>query len=365
MTVPALAFCCAFASGALGRLAPASWRPVAGAAYSADVGSPVISRIFGVALAGPQLPKWSAQTGIRPQLLMSFQAWCHRPSPARLLAQARQDQVTSVMITWDPWCPTPRGASSRQERRKQPRFSNAAIASGRWDGYIRSWARAVRDSGLTVYVRYAHEMNGGWYPWRWDPRAFVAAWRHVVGLFRKEHVTNARFVWSGSPGTATVSARRAARVLAYWPGRSDVSYVGNTVIDFGGRRHTHTISQFAPALAWAHKTLRRPVMLTEVDTQFAGRVTWIDQLAAYAAATPWLKAIVWSQLPSYGAAHMRVGDLRWQVATDTGGSKAALRAVAAIMNAPGGATRRAGPPPSRASAGYLPRPDTSSSWPPV
>jgi hypothetical protein len=334
VTAPALALCCAFAIGAL-HVAPPSWRPSGAAVYSADVGSKVTARIFGVALAGPELPRWSAETGIRPQLLMSFQAWCHRASPAKVLAQARADHVTSVMITWDPWCPTPAGDSAAQEGRDQPRFANWTIAAGHWDGYIRSWADTVRNSGLTVYVRYAHEMNGTWYPWHWGPRAYVAAWRHVVTLFRRQHASNARFVWSGGWGTPKLTPGWTAGIRAYWPGRSYVSYVGDTAINFGGAQHTHLVSQFKPVLAWAHRAFGRPLMLTEVNTEYAGRVAWIHHLAAYAAATPWLKAIVWSQLPSYGAADMAVGDMKWQVADDSHGSKAALRALAAVMDRPG------------------------------
>lgn len=36
-----------------------------------------------------------------------------------------------------------------------------------------------------------------------------------------------------------------------------------------------------------------------------------------------------------GAAHLHTGNLSWQVASDNGGAKAALRALAATMNKPG------------------------------
>jgi hypothetical protein len=31
---------------------------------------------------------------------------------------------------------------------------------------------------------------------------------------------------------------------------------------------------------------------------------------------PWIKAVLWSQLPSRGAKQMNVGDLRWNVQND-------------------------------------------------
>jgi hypothetical protein len=340
LTVPALILGCAFASGALGRLTPSSWHPITGQAYSSDVSSPLISRVFGVALAGSQLPKWSTLTGVKPQLLMSFQAWCQRPSPARLLAEDRAKHVSMALITWEPWCPTPRGLPARQEGARQPAFSNAAIAAGRLDSYIRSYADAVRDSGITVYIRYAHEMNGNWYPWRWNPRIYVKAWRHVVTIFREQHATNARFVWAGLWRAGQVTAPEIRHLLAYWPGRSYVDDIGTTAINFGGD-HLHPVKDLEPILAAMHRRLNLPVLLTEVNTEYAGRVAWIDSLAVYAASTPWLTGIVWCQLPSYGAAsRMTTGNMNWQAATDSGGSKAALRALAATMNKPGQATSR-------------------------
>jgi hypothetical protein len=334
LTVPALIACSAFASGALGRLTPRSWQPITGPVYSTDDATPQLARILGVALTGPQLPKWAGLTGVRPQLLMSFQNWCDRPSPARLLAQDKAVHVTMALITWDPWCPTPRGLPDRIEGRRQPAFSNAAIASGRLDRYIRSYADAVRDSGLTVYIRYAHEMNGTWYPWQWNPRLYIRAWRHVVTIFGQEHAVNARFVWSGLWPAGPASATAVKHLLAYWPGRSYVSDIGTTAINFGAD-HRHPVSQLTPIIATMHKRLRMPVMLTEVNTEYAGRAGWIRSLASYAARTPWLSGIVWCQLPSYGAAHLDTGDMSWQLAADTGGSKAALRTLAATMNKPG------------------------------
>lgn len=340
LTVPALILCCAFASGALSRLTPPSWHPITGQVYSSDVSSPLVSRIFGVAVAGSQLPKWSTLTGVRPQLLMSFQAWCQRPSPARLLAEDRAEHISMALITWDPWCPTARGLPNSREGARQPAFSNAAIAAGRLDSYIRSYADAVRESGITVYIRYAHEMNGTWYPWRWNPKMYVRAWRHVVTIFRQQHAANAKFVWAGLWPANQVTAKQTRRLLAFWPGRAYVDDIGTTTINFGGA-HLHPVKTFEPIIAAMHRRLRLPVMLTEVNTEYAGRVAWINSLTAYAARTPWLAGVVWCQLPSYGAAaHMSTGDMSWQAATDPGGSQAALRALAEAMNKPGQAPRR-------------------------
>jgi hypothetical protein len=45
------------------------------------------------------------------------------------------------------------------------RESLAAIASGRYDAYLRQFAAEVRALRAPVALSFAHEMNGSWYPW--------------------------------------------------------------------------------------------------------------------------------------------------------------------------------------------------------
>jgi len=64
----------------------------------------------------------------------------------------------------------------------------AAISAGQYDAYLRSYATQVREFGYPVILSFAPEANGSWYPWGWtrtSPAAWVAAWRHVVTVFRR------------------------------------------------------------------------------------------------------------------------------------------------------------------------------------
>src|SRR5258708_33150160 len=65
--------------------------------------------------------------------------------------------------------------------------SISAIAAGVYDSYLRSYAHTVRSFGHPVVIGFGHEMNAAWYSWGYGhvpPRTFVAAWRHIVTLFR-------------------------------------------------------------------------------------------------------------------------------------------------------------------------------------
>jgi hypothetical protein len=317
LTVPALLFCSAYASGVLKNVAPHSWHPIQAAPVSeTGLGAPLGKRIFGVALAGNALRKWYRGTRVHPELLMSFQNWSGEPTPTSILTEDRAVGIHAAMITWEPWQPPPIGSLSTEQGRPQPGYRNRAIAAGKWDGYITKYAQAVAGfRGIRVYIRFAHEMNGNWYPWSHNPKAYVAAWRHIRQIFRQQGATNAEFVWSGSWGEGPPDDAWRQNLMKYWPGRKYVDVIGTTMINFGGQ-HTHPVGVYKQRIKLLHHRLRRPVMLTEVNTEQQGRIAWMQHLASYAAHTSWLTGVVWSQAPSHGAKDMITGKLNWQIWQD-------------------------------------------------
>ena len=44
-------------------------------------------------------------------------------------------------------------------------------------------------------VRYAHEMNGNWYPWGQFPIEYIASFQMVAGVLRNQ-TCNAAMVWA-------------------------------------------------------------------------------------------------------------------------------------------------------------------------
>jgi beta-mannanase len=211
----------------------------------------------------------------------------------------------------------------RRQARMQARFSNRAIAGGAQDLYIARFARSVARFDGVVYLRYAHEMNGFWYPWSADAAAYVRAWRRVVRLFRAEGADNARFVWSVNLNLYESRSEWLRNARRYWPGARYVDAVGSTMINFGGAKQ-YTVDRFEPALGLLHRDFRKPVVLAETNTELAGHLGWLRDLGAMLERTPWIRALAWSQLPSRGAvqAAAETGDLGWDVARDP---KAAAR----------------------------------------
>jgi hypothetical protein len=82
----------------------------------------------------------------------------------------------------------------------QPKFSLASITRGDHDAFLTQWARAAHAWGHPLFLDFNSEMNGWWWPWSEQvngnaPGDYVAAWQHVVDLFRREGATNVTWLW--------------------------------------------------------------------------------------------------------------------------------------------------------------------------
>jgi hypothetical protein len=231
-----------------------------------------------------------------------------------------------VLVTWEPWKPVPVALGTLAQAVPQPGYRNIEIARGAQDDYIFRFARSLAAFHGTVYLRYAHEMNGYWYPWSHGARAYVWAWRRVVRIFRLVHARNVRLVWSVNPSLYDDEATWRRGVAPYWPGRRYVDVVGSTMINFGGSK-TYPVASFAPRLQWLRARYRKPITLAEVNTAYGGRLPWLQDLRGMLAGAPWIRGVVWSQLPSRGHAHqVGTGDVDWDVTQDPA-SAADLRAI--------------------------------------
>ena len=102
--------------------------------------------------------------------------------------------------------------------------SVAAIAAGEYDDYLRSFAHRVREFGHAVVIGFGHEMNASWYSWGYHhvkASTFVAAWRHIVSLFRAQGAENVTWLW-----TINQDLKSTGPLVSWWPGARYVTWVG-------------------------------------------------------------------------------------------------------------------------------------------
>ena len=273
-------------------------------------------RLFGIYVDPWHADEWAGAVGGAPQALATFEAFSRRRTLARFEAESARHGVRRILVSWEPWTPVPSELGVAAQARPQPGMRNIDIARGAQDRYIIRFARSLARFPGTVYLRFAHEMNGYWYPWSHDPVAYRWAWRRVVRLVRGIGARNVRFVWSVNPNL--YEGRRVWRTTLrrYWPGRRFVDVVGTTMINFGGSKE-YDIPRFAPRLQELHRRYRRPVFLTETNTAAYGAALWLQALRGMLAGMPWVRGVFWSQLPSRGKVQQHdTGALDWDVRQD-------------------------------------------------
>jgi len=278
---------------------------------------PTPNRAFGVYVDPWHIDDWTAKVGATPTIAAKFEAFWRRQTITKFTDEVERRGIRRILVSWEPWKPVPTKLGVLRQARPQPGYTNQDIANGVQDPYIRRFARNLSSFDGTVYLRYAHEMNGFWYPWSHDPVGYRRAWRHIVRVFRDAGAWNVRFVWSINPNLYDPSIDHWVEGLQrYWPGSSYVDVLGSTMINFGGRK-TYGVEPFERRLRALHRSYGKNVVLTEVNTQWGGRVHWLVALRGMLARMRWIEAVVWSQLPSRAEAQFNgPGDLHWDVQRD-------------------------------------------------
>jgi hypothetical protein len=274
-------------------------------------------RVFGVYVDPWHVDDWARAVGAAPQATAKFESFSRNRTLGKYAAESRRQGIRRMLVSWEPWTPVPAALGVDAQSRPQPGYTNLDIARGAQDRYVMRFARSLAKFPGTVWLRYAHEMNGYWYPWSRDARAYVWAWRRIVRLFGVAGARNVRFVWSVNANLYEPERTWLRTARRYWPGASYVDMVASTMINFGGDKE-YTVDRFAPRLRALHEAFAKPVMLAETNTEFDGRVAWLRDLRRMLRRAPWIRAVMWSQLPSRGKAHRTgaTGLVDWDVSRD-------------------------------------------------
>ncbi|MDQ3990806.1 MAG: hypothetical protein M3245_00645, partial [Actinomycetota bacterium] len=153
-----------------------------------------------------------------------------------------------------------------------------SIISGAQDSVIRARARGLRDLGSPVFMRWAHEMNGDWYPWSGaqngggtaGPAKYVAAYRRVHTLFRAEGASNVAFVWS--PNHESVPSQSWNHWSSYYPGDAYVDWVGPDGYNWGTTRSWSSWRSFEVLFRKVYDdyAARKPIMIADVGSAEQG-----------------------------------------------------------------------------------------------
>ena len=105
-----------------------------------------------------------AAAGKQPQVMMFAQGWAVAKTFDRQPFDRIMNRGMLPMLGWEPW--NFRSESKQDKQRgNQPEYQLSKIIRGDHDAYVKAWAAGVKSLGYPVAIRFAHEMNGYWYPW--------------------------------------------------------------------------------------------------------------------------------------------------------------------------------------------------------
>lgn len=237
-------------------------------------------------------------------IVMWFQPWVagnrNDFDTAACLEVMREGKVP--MITWESWDPG-NNAKLVKNPGQQPNFKLKAILNGNYDGYIRDWARKIKQLGGPVMLRPMHEMNGDWYPWSGttngnSPSEYVAAWKRIHDIFRQEGATNVTWVWSIN--SQSVPDTPENRYAAYYPGDEYVDWTAISGFNVGtsvpNSRWNSFSSRYDRPLVYL-ETLPKPICIVEFGSVELGgdKAAWLTDAYSRVALRPSVKAIVYYQ----------------------------------------------------------------------
>ncbi|MFE9692478.1 glycoside hydrolase family 26 protein [Micromonospora sp. NPDC005806] len=279
------------------------------------------------------LDTFTAATKHQPQV-MQFSSWWASDTFDRALFDRISNRGMLPMLAWEPWdnkldeAARKRGLPVREIdkiRANQPNYRLSRIAGGEFDSYVRSWAEGIKSLGYPVAIRFAHEMNGDWYPWSEAsnanrPGEYVTAWRHVHDLFRAAGATNVIWVWS--PNARWDES--LPELSGFYPGDEYVDWVGiSGYYGIGVYTDYRSFDEiFGPTITEIRAFSRKPMVITETGASDAtGRkAEWITEAFRVLPSHPDIIGLIWFEVDK---------ELDWRIVSSPAVANAFATAVAA------------------------------------
>ncbi|WP_231929896.1 glycoside hydrolase family 26 protein [Micromonospora inositola] len=277
--------------------------------------------------------KFTTAAKRQPQVMLFSSGWATGKFDRALF-----DQISGrgmlPMLAWEPWDYLLDEAARKKRyaarkidkmRSNQPSYRLSHIARGDFDSYLLSWAEGIKSLGYPVAIRFAHEMNGNWYPWCEmvngnRPGDYVKAWRHVHDLFRAAGATNVTWVWS--PNARWAGSTQNLRPL--YPGDEYVDWVG--LSGYYSTGSTTKYRSFEEIFNDTIKEIRgftsKPLVITETGASDAvGRkAEWIRETFRVLPRHKDIIGLIWFEVNK---------ELDWRIVSSPAVAKTFAQAVAA------------------------------------
>ncbi len=164
-----------------------------------------------------------------------------------------------------------------------PVYALQAIIDGDFDVELTAWADDASAWGKPLLAEFGTEVNGEWFPWnglhngggtrdgfgdpdRADgPERFVAAYRHIIDLFRSRGVDNITWFFHVNDDSEPVADWN--RIARYYPGDNYIDWIGVSIYNGVWVRDEDVDFQDLMDRVWPRLTAlspSRPIALLEL-----------------------------------------------------------------------------------------------------
>jgi len=212
--------------------------------------------------------------GKKPFFIMVFTGWGDFINEE--IIKDVYDENCVLIVTWEPWDPITQEAIDYDK-----------VLSGGYDDYISSFAKRLGLSGKQVFIRFAHEANGNWYPWcgeKISKEKYVNLYHYIKDKFDTLNTTNVKWIfsvnWEDVP-------KENNNFFSYYPGDKYVNFVGIDGYNWGNTKKWSSWKSFRDIfknrLEEVAKIINKPVIISEFSSTSSGgnKAIWIREAFLY------------------------------------------------------------------------------------
>lgn len=224
---------------------------------------------MGQDISSDQIEKISKRYGEKPCIILTFVGWSDRPFKSMLSTLNSIKKAGAIpMITLEPWLfPS-----------KQP-ISIENISKNKEEKTLREFATILQQYDSPIFLRFAHEMNGNWYPWsgyqnKKQTKTYINAWRKVHETLTK-YSGNTKISWVWSINAEDLPLEKWNEPKNYYPGDEYVNIIGIDGYNFKKRSFE---SIFKKQIEYLRNNFKeKTIFITETASSNAevNRAKWI------------------------------------------------------------------------------------------
>lgn len=188
------------------------------------------------------------------------------------------------VITWEPFDTVDLSSEINTNGKPQE-----LIIQGVYDQYLREWAQSARKYKKPFFLRFAHEMNGNWYPWggvtSHSAEDYKTMWKHVYTIFEEEGATNVLWVWSPNN---TDQYGVTETIHNYYPGDEYVDWVAYSAFNWGDENQNgyrwDSFETMSLRIYAELSKLNKPIMIAEMSSvpdEGNAKSAWFNRALTY------------------------------------------------------------------------------------